>query len=115
MAAAKNKLSRDESIALIPLDAVRVKVKTAKGHEKYRAVDPQTGVFDAVLASDEIILLSGKPITMNKVPGRKKATPVPKPPQATTPKNAKTQADKIAFLDHDRAGAECGGRAQNRS
>jgi len=103
MSAAKNKLSRDEVLALIPVDAVRVKVKTDKGHEKYRAVDPKNGVFDDVLDTDEIILISGKPITMNKVPGRKKSksTPAPTPPQATTTKNAKMQADKLAFLDHD--------------
>lgn len=95
------KKTRDEILALIPIDAVRVKVKTEKGHEKYRTVDPSNGDFDEVLATDEIVLVSGKPITMNKVPGRKKSTPVPKAPAPTTPRNAQMQADKLAFFDND--------------
>lgn len=95
------KKTRDELLALIPLDAVRVKVKTEKGHEKYRSVNPSEGDFDDVLDSDEIVLVGGKPITMTKVPGRKKSTPLPKPPTPTTPKNAQTQAAKLAFLDND--------------
>jgi len=100
-AAEDKKLPRDEELELIPLDAKRVKVMTAEGHEKYRVIDPLKGDFEKVLSTDEIVFVGGKAITMNKVPGRKKATPVPKPPKATTPKNAQMQADKIAFLDHD--------------
>lgn len=95
------KQTRDKLLALIPIDAVRVKVKTAEGHEKYRTVSPTEGDFEKVLDTDEIVLVGGKPITMNKVPGRKKSAPVPKPPKATTPKNAQMQADKMAFLDND--------------
>jgi hypothetical protein len=102
MAAAKdNKLTRDQELALIPLDAVRVKVVTDTGQKKYRTVDPDKGDFSEILPADELVLIGGRPVTMNKVPGRKKATPLPKAPEPTTPMNAQVQANKIAFLDHD--------------
>jgi len=102
MAAAKDKKpNRDQEFALIPLDAVRVKVTTAKGQNKYRTVDPDKKDFSNILPTDELFLISGRPVTMTKVPGRKKATPLPKAPEATTPKNIQVQANKMAFLDHD--------------
>ena len=102
MAAAKDtKLTRDQELALIPLDAVRVKVENDKGQKKYRTVDADKKDFSKILPTDTLVLIGGRPITMNKVPGRKKATPLPKAPEPTTPKNAQTQANKVAFLDHD--------------
>lgn len=99
--AAQKKSEREDAIALIPLDAVRVKVRTVKGHDKYRTIDPVNGDFSTILDTDEILLVGGKPTTMQKVPGRKKSTPALKPPKATTAKNAQMQADKSAFLDND--------------
>lgn len=100
-AAKKTKPSRDEILGLLPLDVIRVKVLTDKGRERYREIDPNQKDFSEVLPTDEIVLISGKPITMTKKPGRKKKSPAPKAPSPTTPKNAQTQANKIAFLDHD--------------
>jgi len=96
-----NKLSRQEMIDRIPLDAKRVKVRTAEGHMKYRTVNPQEEDFADLRDSDEILLLRGRPITMNKTPGRKKKSAPPTPPEPTTLANAETQARKIAFMDHD--------------
>lgn len=101
MAEPVKSLTRDDILSLIPPDAVRVKVLTAEGHEKYRTIDPSEGNFEQILDTDEIVLLSGSPITMNKVPGRKKSSPPPSLPKPTTTKNAQTQRDKIAWLDHD--------------
>lgn len=95
---AAKKLTRDAIIALIPADAKRVKVKTEKGHEKWRDI---TGGMDGILDSDEILLVSSKPVTMNKVPGRKKKTPAPKAPAPVNQTVANLIAQKQAFFDND--------------
>jgi len=89
---------RDLLLALIPLEAKRIKVLTDKGHEKWRAIDPSTGDLDQILPSDEILVNAGKPVTMLKAPGRRKKTPIIKPPTATV---AVLQEHKKKFLDSD--------------
>lgn len=99
MIAATN--TRSELLKLIPLDAVRVKVKTEKGNDKYRTVDPQNGNFDEILDSDQLVLVNGNPVTMNKKPGRKKAVPPAKVPPPINAIAAQLMAAKKEFLDND--------------
>jgi len=94
-------LTRDERLALIPLDATYVQVMTEKGHERYRPVDPVNKNFEKVLDTDEIVLKNGRPTIMTKKPGRKKKSAPPKLPTASTAKNAQTQQEKQKFFDHD--------------
>jgi hypothetical protein len=98
MAAAHKTPSREDRIALIPPEAKRVKVKTEQDHEKWRDITDGT---DTILATDEILLVSSKPVTMNKVPGRKKKAPAPKAPPPVNQAVAQVQTAKQAFLDND--------------
>jgi hypothetical protein len=92
-------MTRKQLLALIPTDAVRVKVKTVKGRAKYRTIAPLKGDFDEVLPTDEVLLHKGKTITMRKVPGRKPVTPTVTP---TTPHNAQQQELKKQMLAKDK-------------
>jgi hypothetical protein len=85
---------KQDPLALIPSDAVRVKVTDEKGLEKWRDVD-------AIQASDEIILDRGKPLVMKTAPGRKRKTPAPKPPAPTNETVATLMAAKEYFLEND--------------
>jgi len=98
MGVAQNKLDRDDILALIPDDAKRVKVRTEKGHEKYRDISEG---LDTILPTDEIVLVSSKPVTMKSAPGRKKKAPLPKAPPAVNQTVAQLQIAKQAFLDRD--------------
>lgn len=98
MGSAQKQLTRDDILALVPPDAKRVKVKTEKGHERWRDI---TQSRDTILDSDEIIMVSGKPVTMNKAPGRKKKAPPPQAPAPVSTTVAQLQAAKQAFLDND--------------
>jgi len=98
MAAAKQNPVRDQILALIPDEATRVKVHDEKGHERWRDI---TEGHDAVLASDQIIVLSGKPVTMKGTPGRRKKTPTPKAPPPVNQTVAALQAAKAAFFESD--------------
>ena len=91
--------TRDELIALIPTDAKRVKVVDEKGQERWR--DLESGGFDAILDSDEIVLVSGRPHIMTEKPGRRKKAPAPKPPAPTSTAVAQLVAAKAYFLDND--------------
>lgn len=90
--------TRQEVLDLIPSDAVRVKVIDEKGQERWRDVEND---FDAILETDEIVLMSGRPHTMSARPGRRKKQPAPKPPPAVTQTVAQLVAAKQAFLDGD--------------
>ena len=92
-------MTRDQILVLIPPDAVRVKVRSAKGREKYREVTPSEDDFESVLDTDEIILQDGKPVTMNRKPGRRKKASQTLP--ATTPHNAERQKQKEHLLATD--------------
>lgn len=98
MAAPQNKPSRDDILALIPPDAMRVKVKTEKGHEKYRDI---SNGLDEILPTDQIVLVSSKPVTMKNAPGRKKKAPLPKAPAPVNQMVANLVVQKQAFLDND--------------
>lgn len=91
--------TRDEILALIPKGAVRVKVIDEKGHEKYRNI--QRDGLDAILESDEIVLLDGVPITMQSKPGRRKKPPAPKPPPPVNHTVAELVATKKRYLEED--------------
>lgn len=97
MSAAKK--TRDELLELIPADAVRVKVIDEKGQERYR--DLESEGFDAILDSDEIVLLKGNPVVTKGRPGRRKKTPAPKPPPAVSQTVAQLQAAKSAYMEAD--------------
>lgn len=99
MGAQKQDPARDQILALIPDDATRVKVLDEKGHERYR--DVTGGDFSAILPSDEIVVISGKPVTMKGKPGRRKKTPTPKAPPPVNQTVATLQAAKAAFFDND--------------
>lgn len=90
---------QDKILKLIPRDARRVRVRTAKGHERYRAVDPARGDFDNILPTDEVVLIDGKPVIMSKKPGRPKGPPKTVAP--TTPLNAERQQQKERHLQKD--------------
>jgi hypothetical protein len=85
---------KQDRLALIPSDAVRVKVIDEKGQEKWRDVG-------SLLPSDEIVLDGGKPRVMKTEPGRKRKTPAPKPPPPTNDTVAALQAAKDYFLEND--------------
>ena len=89
---------RDQILALIPEEATRVKVYDEKGHERWRDI---TENIDSILASDEIIVLSGKPVTMKGTPGRRKKAPAPKAPPPLNQTVATLQAAKAAFFEND--------------
>lgn len=89
---------KQDLLALIPSDAVRVKVVDEKGHEKWR--DISDGI-EAILPSDQIVLDKGKPLTMRNTPGRKRKTPAPKPPAPTNETVATLVAAKEYFLEND--------------
>lgn len=84
--------------ALIPSDAVRVKVIDEKGQEKWRDV---TEGAEGILASDEIVLEKGKPVAMRTKPGRKPKGPAPKMPAPTTEAVAQLQVAKDYFIEND--------------
>lgn len=98
MAAPQKKPSLEDILALIPKDAKRVKVRTEKGHEKYRDISDG---LDAILPSDEIVLNGNTPVTMKSTPGRKKKTPAPKAPAPVNQTVAALVAQKQAFFDND--------------
>lgn len=99
MASPQNKPSRDDILALIPPDAKRVKVKTEKGHEKYRDI---SNGLDAILLTDEVVLNGNTPVTMKSTPGRKKKlSPAPKVPPPVNQAIAQLVAAKQAFFDND--------------
>lgn len=100
MTAAKNNdLTRDQLLALIPEDAQRVKVIDEKGQEKWR--DVSADGIDAVLDSDEIVLLSGEPVVMRTRPGRRRKPPRAAPPPAVNQTVAQLQATKAQHIDDD--------------
>jgi hypothetical protein len=92
------KEQREEVLASIPSDAKRVKVVDEKGKERWRDI---TDGLDTILESDQVVLVSGVPQTMSKVPGRRKKKPAPKPPPAVNQTVAQLQAAKEAFFDND--------------
>jgi len=99
MAAATNDDQlRDQILALIPDDATRLKVHDEKGHERWRDI---TENYDAVLPTDEIIVLSGKPVTMKGTPGRRRKAPAPKAPAPVNQTVAALQHAKADFLRSD--------------
>ena len=98
MTAATDDQVRDQILALIPPEATRLKVHDEKGHERWRDI---TDNRDAILPSDEIIVLSGKPVTMKGKPGRKRKAPAPKAPVAVNTTVAALQAAKAAFFAAD--------------
>jgi hypothetical protein len=99
MDAAKNPLSRDQLLALIPDDAQRVKVVDEKGQERWR--DVAADGLDAILDSDEIVLLSGEPVVMRMRPGRRKKPPRAAPPPAVNQTVAQLQASKSQHFEDD--------------
>lgn len=96
---AERQSTRDQILALIPPDALRVKVKTEKGDERWR--DIEGGDLGAILEGDEIIVLSGKPVVMMTKPGRKTKPPAPKAPPPVTQTVAQLQIAKQHFFDVD--------------
>lgn len=96
--AAAQKQDRDRLLADLPDDATRVKVIDEKGHERWRDI---TDGLDAVLPSDELVVLSGKPVTMKGTPGRRKKTPAPKPPPPVNQTVAALVQQKQQFFDDD--------------
>jgi hypothetical protein len=92
------KKTREELLALIPEDAVRIKVRDEKGKERYRNIENN---FDAILASDEIVVHNGSVVTMAEKPGRRKKTPVPKPPPPVNQTVAALVQQKKNFFDTD--------------
>ena len=99
MATAKRDTTREQLLALIPGEATRVKVHDEKTHERWR--DIEGGDFSAILPSDKILIVSGKPVTMKKKPGRRKKAPAPKAPPPVSQTVATLQAAKAAFFDSD--------------
>lgn len=95
---AKRKLTREEIFDLIPSEATRVKVSDDKGHERWRDISEG---FDAIEPSDEIVIVSGAPVTMKGQPGRKKKAPAPKPPPPVNQTVANLIANKAAFFEKD--------------
>jgi hypothetical protein len=98
MSAAEKK-TRDEILALVPTDAKRIKVTDEMGAVKWRDI---TDGLDAILDSDEIMLLRGEPITMKHKPGRrKKNQPAPGMPAPVSTTAAKVKAAKVNHLKKD--------------
>jgi hypothetical protein len=97
MATAK-KISREETLALIPDGSIRIKVMDEKGHERWRDIEEN---MDSLLDTDEIVLLKGKPQVTRGRPGRRKKAPRPKPPPPSNETVAKIMAAKALFLAED--------------
>jgi hypothetical protein len=95
---AASKLSRDDILALVPPDAQRIKVTDEKGHERWRDISKGT---DTVLASDNIMLVSSKPVTMKGKPGRRKKAAPAKAPPPINQTVANIQAAKGQFFTTD--------------
>lgn len=97
MSAAKK--TRDELISLIPSDTVRVKVMDEKGQERYR--DIESDGLDAILDSDEVVVIKGMPVVTKGKPGRRRKAPAPKPPAAVSQTVEQLRQAKAAFFDAD--------------
>ena len=97
-ASSKANASREDLLALIPPEANRLKVKDDLGHERWRDISKG---LDTVLSSDEIIVVSGLPVTMKGQPGRRKKAPAPKPPPPVNQTVANLIASKAAFFESD--------------
>lgn len=95
--AAQEKSLREQLLALVPPEAIRVKVKDEKGGERWRSIKDG---FETILETDEILTVYGRPITMKRVPGRKPKPPRPKS-TAINPAVAQVQAAKFHHLDKD--------------
>jgi hypothetical protein len=99
MATAKrDETLHEKLLALIPEDATRVKVHDEKTHERWRDI---TEGHDTILPSDNIVVVSGQPVTMKGKPGRKKKAPLPKAPPPVNQTVANLVAQKQAFFDAD--------------
>lgn len=96
--AAAQKQDRHRLLAELPDDATRVKVIDEKGHERWRDI---TDGLDAVLPSDELVVVSSKPVTMKGTPGRRKKAPAPKPPPPVNQTVAALVQQKQQFFDDD--------------
>jgi len=90
--------TREELLALIPDDAVRIKVIDEKGKERYRNIEDG---LDGILESDEIVVHNGAVVTMAEKPGRRKKAPAPKPPPPVNQTVAALVEQKREFFDND--------------
>lgn len=95
---AEKQSERDLLLAQISGEACRVKVIDEKGAERWR--DVSEGI-EAVLPTDELVLLHGKLQTMKNPPGRRPRPPVPKMPKPTTDVVAELVAFKQHLLESD--------------
>jgi len=84
---------------MVPDDAQRVKVIDEKGQERWRDVAAEG--MDAILDSDEVVLLGGEPVVMRTRPGRRKKPPRAAPPPPVNQTVAQLQSAKNQFLDED--------------
>jgi hypothetical protein len=86
----------NDLLALIPTNAVRVKVQAANGNCFWRAISfEEDGTLLGILDEDSILMCHGKPLTMSTKPGRKRKTQAKNP---TVRRNAMYQKLKTRFL-----------------
>jgi hypothetical protein len=95
---AEKQTERELLLAQVAGQACRVKVIDEKGAEKYR--DISSGI-EAILPTDELVVVGGNLVTMRGTPGRRPKPPPPKMPAPATTLVAELVAAKQHLVDTD--------------
>jgi hypothetical protein len=109
---AEQQSDRELLLAQISEDVCRVKVIDDKGAERWR--DLSEGL-DAILPTDEFVVVGGKLVTMKSPPGRRPKPPVPKMPKPATALVADLVAAKQYLVDNDPLLAQLGRDLDNEA